>query len=119
MSTLVARISTTITSGQSVSSTVKLDGHVPSILEMSAAWDVAALFFQASSDDSNFYTLYDEDGLALVAAAGATSRITLPISLPRQSQEHQDRLRHSHHPRQPDRRQSLVCGDMGMMEVKK
>lgn len=78
----------TITAGQSVSSAVELSGVDASYravstwaaLIMPSAWTPARIAFQASTDGSTWYDVYDSDGARVTIAADASRWIELPMS---------------------------------------
>ena len=81
MSTLIARVAVTITSGQYLSSAAALGHKTPNVLHMPAAWDAAPVSFATSPDGINFYFVYDTDGAAITLPADTNRRINLPAVL--------------------------------------
>jgi len=81
MTNLISRISLTIRSGEAVSTEAPLDGHIPTILQMSADWTAADITFAGSVDNTNFYFIYATDGTILTIPTNTGHRINLPSTL--------------------------------------
>lgn len=71
----------TIASGQSLSGDVHLHQQRLFGILMPAAWDVAALTFQASIDATNFFDVYDDSGNVLTMQAAANRFIVIASPL--------------------------------------
>lgn len=70
-----------ITSGQSLSSALQVDGKLAGIL-LPTGWTAAAVTFMGSSDDTAYYPIYDGgvERTIDIAAAAAGRLILLPLS---------------------------------------
>jgi hypothetical protein len=66
-----ARLTFTITSGQSLSAAVALHGERVSLIEMPSSWTAAGLTFQGSNDNSTFCDIWDESGELQIAVAAS------------------------------------------------
>ncbi|MCK1501484.1 hypothetical protein [Bradyrhizobium sp. 188] len=67
----------TILSGQSLSASVHLHQQRLFGILMPAGWDAAALTFQASIDNTNFFDVYDDGGNVLTMQAAANRFIVI------------------------------------------
>ena len=80
MSHLITRKAVEIAAAAAVSEPFTLDGHIPNILEMPAAWDAAGLSFQGSTDGATYCFIYDDTGALVTATTAASHRINLPYA---------------------------------------
>jgi hypothetical protein len=91
MAQQISRLTATIANGASLSDAVTLNGSQVSVIEMPAAWTAAVLTFQVSMDGTNYFNLYDDNGLEVYVIADITRRIH--ISLPALDQQKYIKLR--------------------------
>lgn len=73
MSVDLRSVQGSITSGQSLSASIEVNGeHVIGVI-VPAAWTAAGLSFQGSFDGTNFFELYDMTGVAITIPVVASS----------------------------------------------
>lgn len=78
---MITSVSVTIFSGQSLSSTVKLNGAALLGIEMPAAWTAANLTFQHSIDGTNFFDMYTPANVEVQVVVSTTQRnVALPTA---------------------------------------
>ena len=77
MANLVSRLTATIGNGASLSDALTISGGKVSFIEMPATWTTAVITFKGSMDNSNFYSIYDDDGNEVIAFVEASRRIHL------------------------------------------
>lgn len=70
-------VTVTIAVGAALSGALNVGGMCPLLIETPAGMEGAALTFQVSSDDTNFFDLYDEAGNEVSIPAGASRAIRL------------------------------------------
>lgn len=71
----------TIWQDQSLSGAIDAENRWVYRLEMPASWTAASITFQASTDGSNFFDLYDDEGQEVTAAVNANRAVCLDYHL--------------------------------------
>jgi hypothetical protein len=72
--------SAAIANGASLSDAIDLGGRRLGAIVMPAAWTAAALTFQVSVDGTNYYNLYDQDGVEFSLSADTSRTIVIDPS---------------------------------------